>query len=187
MENSSQTPPEAPVADGSAVGRRYFLVQAATVTIGAVCLAVPAAIGLVAALNPLRLKGRAGKKVPLTTLDELPADGTPRKFAIIDDRTDAWNISPDQPVGGVFLRRKKDKPIALSATCPHLGGPVQYQETDRRGKFFCPLHSASFDLDGKPLDEPSPSPRPLDELVTEIDPEDPKKVVWVQFEDFETG
>ena len=188
MKNTSQTPPEASAPDGSADGRRNFLVQAATATIGAVCLAVPAVIGLVAALNPLRLKSRVGKRVRLTTLDELPADGTPRKFPVIDDRTDAWNIFPDQPVGGVFLRRKKDKVVALNATCPHLGGPVQYQVTDEGGKFFCPLHSASFDLDGNLLDKPSPSPRPLDRLDDpEIKPEDGKQVVWVKFEDFETG
>ena len=188
MENSSQTPPEAPSAAGSADGRRNFLVQAAAAAIGAVCLAVPAVIGLVAALNPPGLKSRPGKQLPLTTLDELPADGTPRKFPIIADRTDAWNIFPDQPVGGVFLRRKKDKVIALNATCPHLGGPVQYQETDEGGKFFCPLHSASFDLDGKPLDDPSPSPRPLDRLDDpKIKPDRGKRVVWVKFEDFETG
>jgi len=191
MENSSPTPPETPAADGSADGRRNFLVQAAAAAIGAVCLAVPAAIGLVAAMNPLRLKSRAGKEVPLTTLDELPADGTPRKFAIIGDRTDAWNIFPDQPVGGVFLRRiGKDNVVALNATCPHLGGPVQYQETDEGGKFFCPLHSASFNLDGEPLDKPSPSPRPLDELdkpKPEIKTENGKQVVYVTFRDFETG
>ncbi|NQU19798.1 MAG: Rieske 2Fe-2S domain-containing protein [Candidatus Nealsonbacteria bacterium] len=194
MENTSQTSPETPAPDGSADGRRNFLVQAAVSTVAVACLAVPAVIGLVTALNPLSLKSRAGKRVPLTTLDELPEDGTPRKFAIIDDRTDAWNVFPDQPVGGVFLRRsgkdKKEEVVAINATCPHLGGPLQYQETDDGGKFFCPLHSASFDLDGKPLDKPSPSPRRLDELddpppETKLD--GGKQVVWVTFQDFETG
>ena len=99
-------------------------------------------------------------------------------------------IFPDQPVGRVYLRRKKDGTVlALHATCPHLGGPVQYQETEDGGKFFCPLHSASFDLDGEPLDKPSPSPRPLDELDAkpESEPNNGKEVVFVTFQDFETG
>jgi len=187
MENSPQT---SSCCCGSATdadeNRRGFLAQAIAVVLGAVALLVPAVVGIVAFLNPLRQKGLAGEFMRLTSLDVLPEDGTPRKFPIIADRTDAWNRFPNEPVGAVFLRRtgEKQQPVAaLQVVCPHAGCSVQYQASPEGGKFFCPCHAASFDLAGMRLDKTSPSPRDLDTLEVKIENSD----VLVKFQNFETG
>ena len=77
---------------------------------------------------------------------------------------------------------------ALQVKCPHLGCAVGLAETTEDGqkvkKFFCPCHSASFDLEGTRLDETSPSPRDMDALEVDADklPE-----VWVKYFDYRTG
>ncbi|HYW79289.1 MAG TPA: Rieske (2Fe-2S) protein [Thermoguttaceae bacterium] len=169
--------------------RRGFLAKAVAVVAGTVALAVPAVVGIVAALNPLRQKSQSGLLLRLTSLDALPEDGTPRKFPIIADRTDAWNRFPNEPIGAVYLRRTGAKSVeAVQTVCPHAGCSVQFTagsgEEDAGGKFFCPCHAASFDLAGKRLDATSPSPRDLDTLEVEIRNETD---VWVKFEDFQTG
>ena len=169
--------------------RRGFLARAIAVVAGSAALAVPAVVGIVASLNPLRQKSQAGLELRLTSLDALPEDGTPRRFPIIADRTDAWNRFPNEPIGAVFLRRTGAKSVeAIQTVCPHAGCSVQFtsggDEADADGKYFCPCHAASFDLAGKRLDETSPSPRDLDTLEVEIrngiD-------VWVKFKEFQTG
>jgi menaquinol-cytochrome c reductase iron-sulfur subunit len=165
--------------------RRGFLAQAITLVLGGLALLVPAGAGLVALLNPLRQKSSGVGFVRLTTLDTLPGDGTPRKFPVLADRTDAWNLFPEQPIGGVFLRRTgKNQVVAYNVMCPHLGCTIQYETSADGGKFFCPCHSASFALDGERLDKTSPSPRDMDSLEVKIEN---GTEVWVDFKNFETG
>jgi len=165
--------------------RRGFLAKAIAAVTGILALGVPALAGIVAALNPLRQKSQAGQFLCLTTLESLPEDGTPRKFPVILDRTDAWNRFPNEPVGAVFLRRVKDKGNqekieAIHVVCPHAGCFIVYES----GKFFCPCHNGNFDLSGKRLDANSPSPRDLDTLEAEVRNE---TEVWVKFQNFRTG
>ena len=106
----------------------------------------------------------------MTSLDALPDDGSPQKFPVIADRTDAWNFFPNVPVGAVYLRRTgKDQVEALQVVCPHAGCSIMLEKkgpgTIIKGEkkvpdtfFFCPCHAASFDLAGKRLDDTSPSP-----------------------------
>lgn len=171
----------------AAENRRGFLAQAIAVVAGSVALAVPTVVGIVAFLNPLRQKSQSGKFIRLTSLDALPEDGTPRRFPVIADRTDAWNRFPNEPIGAVFLLRTGERTVkAFQTVCPHAGCSVQYAKADNGGgKFFCPCHAASFDLDGRPLDKPSPSPRRLDELTVNV-PEGTTDVE-VKFQDFQTG
>ncbi len=171
--------------------RRGFLAKAIAVVAGSVALAVPAVVGIIASLNPLRQKSQAGLLLRLTSLDALPEDGTPRRFPIIADRTDAWNRFPNEPIGAVYLRRTGAKSVeAIQSICPHAGCIVQFTpgsgEGDKQdgGKFFCPCHAASFDLAGKRLDETSPCPRDLDTLEVDIRG---GVDVWVKFEGFQTG
>ncbi|MBN2475763.1 MAG: Rieske 2Fe-2S domain-containing protein [Pirellulales bacterium] len=186
METPSPTPPQDNSAGPAAAEqRRGFLAQAISLVLGTVTLLVPAVVGIVSFLNPLRQHGQAGRFMRLTSLDVLPEDGTPRKFPVIADRTDAWNRFPNEPIGAVFLRRvKPDKVEALQVVCPHAGCSIQYEATDDGGKFFCPCHSASFDLSGKRLDETSPSPRDLDTLDVKVESDGE---VLVKFQSFETG
>jgi len=165
--------------------RRSFAIKAIALLSGAVAYLVPMLAGLISFLNPLGRKSEAGGYERLASLDDLTVGGPPLKVSIIADRTDAWNCFPNEPIGAVFLRRvKEDQVEAINMVCPHAGCSVQYvSESD---KFFCPCHNASFDLTGKRLDTPSPSPRPLDTL--DVDPEALEQgEVRVKFQNFRTG
>ena len=165
--------------------RRGFLAKTIALVLGAVAYAAPVAAGIVAALNPLRQKSRAGQFLRLASLDVLPLGGPPQRFPVIADRVDAWNRFANQPVGAVFLQRTGDKKVsAIHVVCPHAGCSVTYNE--EKNEYLCPCHNAHFDLTGKRTDETSPSPRDLDTL--EVDRgrlQDGE--VWVNFENFRTG
>ena len=192
METSPKPPRggDSSAAD-AAEDRRGFLAQAVTLVLGGVGLLVPAVTGIVAFLNPLnplrRQQGQDDEYTRLTTLEVLPEDGTPRRFPVIADRTDAWNHYPEEPIGAVFLRRTGDpkEPVrALHVVCPHLGCFIEYRDAPEGGKFFCPCHGASFDLNGKRLEEPSESPRDMDTLKVKIEKQ---TEVSVEFKNFRTG
>lgn len=147
-------------------------------------LITPAAVGIVAFLNPLRQKSRAGGFIRVTNLDALPADGSPQKFPFIADCTDAWNFFPNVAVCAVHLRRAgKDRVEALQVVCPHAGCSIMLEPAGEIKKYYCPCHAASFDLAGKRLDADSPSPRDMDSLDTEIR----NNEVWVKFQNYRTG
>ncbi len=167
--------------------RRGFLLQAAAIGGAAVALAAPAAVSSVALLHPVAQRGRGGDFLRLTTLDALPEDGAPRKVPVLAERVDAWNRTPNQPIGAVYLRRvgKDGRQIeALQAICPHVGCVIAYESDAAGGKFFCPCHRASFDLAGRRTDETSPSPRDMDALEAEVRNQNE---VWVRFQTFRTG
>ena len=84
--------------------------------------------------------------VHITSLNALPDDGTPRKFAVVTSYADAWNKMPDVPIGAIYLRRKPNQSVqAFNVICPHLGCFVDYV-AERKG-FFCPCHNSSFAVD----------------------------------------
>jgi nitrite reductase/ring-hydroxylating ferredoxin subunit len=158
--------------------------------LGATAYVVPAGAGVVAALNPLRLKGAGGDFLRLAALDTLPSDGTPRKFPVVAQRVDAWTKSVE-PIGAVLLRRTADNQVeALQVECPHAGCTIEVKEvadeqTGVKGpKLVCPCHKALFDLAGKRQQATSPSPRDLDPLAVEIRN---GNEVWVQFQNFKLG
>lgn len=164
--------------------RRDFLVKSATVCMGAAVTLVPAAAGLAIYLDPLRRKSSAGELVQVTTLSALAEDGTPRRFEIIADRTDAWNKFPAVPIGAIYLRRVGDSKVeAFNVTCPHAGCPVEY--TAAGHCFLCPCHDSKFNLNGSLVaGAKSPSPRGLDSLEVEVRN---SSEVWVRFQNFEAG
>ncbi len=173
--------------------RRGFLGQAAAWAVGGAAAAVPFAAGIVAFLNPLGQKSRRGAFLPLASLDMVPADGTPKKFLVIRDHTDAWTHFPPEPIGAVFLRRAGGlaaagtavpKILAFQVVCPHAGCAIDFEQSPYGGRFFCPCHSASFDLSGKRAEATSPSPRDMDSLAVEIRNQ---SEVWVKFETFSVG
>jgi menaquinol-cytochrome c reductase iron-sulfur subunit len=176
---------------GAGEHRRGFFATAFAYLVGLFCLAVPTAAGVVTFLNPLRKKERAGPAtgefIRLATLDDLPEDGTPVRVPIVADRVDAWNYFPAQPVGGVWLRRTGPHDVvAFQEDCPHAGCDLKHEPAagDQPPMFLCPCHGASFDLDGKRLQEDSPSARDLDELDVDIRNGDE---VFVKLENFHTG
>jgi menaquinol-cytochrome c reductase iron-sulfur subunit len=176
--NAPSAPPDAAVAPD----RREFLTKAAAVAIGgAVAVAAPIA-GMCVLLDPLRRKSEVNASVLVATLAALP-EGEPKKFPVLATKVDAWNRTPNVPVGAVYLQRLKDNKVrALNVVCPHAGCFVDFRAA--QGHYHCPCHDSSFSLDGKILDPKSPSPRPLDELPVEVRGDGQ---IWVTFQNFRAG
>ena len=163
--------------------RRSFLTKAAAVLIGAVSVLIPTAAGLRVFFDPLRRRSQNSEMSWVAMLDALPEDGSPRKFNVVADRSDAWNRTPQVPIGAVYLRRTGEKSVqALNVVCPHAGCFVDY--TAESKCYFCPCHNSKFKLDGTIDDPKSPTPRALDELQVEVrnDAE-----VWVKYESYLAG
>ncbi len=162
--------------------RRGFFAKLIALLVAVGVYVPAAAAGVFALLNPLRQKGQASRWLPLATLDGLPDDGTPRKFAVVADHSDAWTHYPKEPIGSVFLRRRGPGQVqALQVVCPHAGCCVVHDA--QKNGFFCPCHSASFDLDGKRTGTAGPSPRDLDTLEVELK----GREVWVNYQKFRSG
>jgi menaquinol-cytochrome c reductase iron-sulfur subunit len=163
--------------------RRNFLVKAAAIVVGAIVSVVPLIGGLFVFLDPLRRKSEASGAVLVTALNSLPENGEPRKFPVLATRVDAWNRTPNVPIGAVYLQRFKDGRVrALNVVCPHAGCFVDFKPGQNH--FLCPCHDSRFSVDGKILDPKSPSPRALDELAVEIRH---GTEVWVKFQNFRAG
>ena len=146
-------------------------------------MAAPVAAGVMVILDPLRRRSGDRELIRVTTLQSVPEDGRPRKFVVVDSRSDAWTVSPSAPVGAIYLRRTGPKAVqALNVVCPHLGCFVDF--VGSQNGYFCPCHNSAFAMDGSVSDPDSPSPRGLDELEVEIRNE---TEVWVRFQNFLTS
>lgn len=183
--SSSNKPSNKPPSIGTQSAppqRRGFLVASAATVIGGIVGLVPFLSGLAVLLDPLRRKGASEQAIRVATLDALPADGLPHQFAVVaETRNDAWTRYRHEPIGSVHLVRKPGttEVVALHATCPHAGCLVPFNA--ERKCFKCPCHNSAFALDGKRLDEKSPSPRDMDSLECEVRGNE----VWVKFQDFQ--
>ena len=165
------------------IDRRDFISKAASVAIGGSLVVIPAVAGLCVALDPLRRKSEIGASVLVASLNSLPETGEPRKFSVLATKVDAWNRTPNVPVGAVYLQRLPDNKVrALNVVCPHAGCFVDFRPANSH--YFCPCHNSSFALDGKIQDPKSPSPRGLDELPVEVRN---GTEVWVTFQNFRAG
>jgi menaquinol-cytochrome c reductase iron-sulfur subunit len=163
--------------------RRNFITRATSVLIGALIAAVPTVAGLLVFFDPLRRKGEDTGAVHVASLNSLPENGEPRKFPVLATRVDAWNRTPNVPVGAVYLQRLGENRVrAFNVVCPHAGCFVDYRP--QQNTYLCPCHNSSFALDGKVLDPRSPSPRGLDELPVEIRN---GQEIWVTFRNFRAG
>jgi menaquinol-cytochrome c reductase iron-sulfur subunit len=175
--------------------RRNFLVGFFAAVIGGIVGLIPFAAGLVTYLDPIRRTKVGDKAIPLTTLDVIPdaSEGTVLigQFPVINDRSDAWNLYPNERVGSVYLVVPKGtKEVkALNTVCPHLGCAVDTQKTDGGGtKFYCPCHTSSFSLDGERI-LPCVAPRAMDELECKLEPvgDDGRVNVSVVYKNFLPG
>jgi menaquinol-cytochrome c reductase iron-sulfur subunit len=184
-------------ASGSPAGqsehRRGFFVKATAAVIGAILVVFPFAAGLVTFFSPLTKKSKnttapddEGGFIPVTTLDAIPADGSPKRFAIITDLDDAWTHYNDVPIGSVYLRRdvSSGKVKALSTICPHAGCFVNFDQ--QASEFKCPCHNSFFKLDGAII-QPSPSPREMDCLDVKEEIKNGVTEILVKYEKFYTG
>ena len=142
---------ETPSADGGSPelppegeARRSFLTGLGAIFVGAAAAAVPLVAGAVALLDPLRRTRRDPDMVQVAILSQVPEDGTPRRFRVEKDRTDAWSTEANAPVGAVYLRRTREGLQALNVVCPHAGCYVGMAPDG--ASFRCPCHRSAFDL-----------------------------------------
>ncbi len=166
--------------------RRGFFTRLAAIAIGGLVTVFPFAAGLFVFADPLRRGGGKRDFLRVTMLDAVPDDGVPRHFPVLAGRVDAWNYFPNEPIGVVFMVRQKGaaEPTVFQSTCPHAGCMLDF--VAREKAFKCPCHNSSFQVDGAII-EPSPAPRPMDQLKCELRGRPGAEEVWVQFENFQTG
>ena len=139
-------------ADKNCGGRREFLVKATTLASG---------LGLI--LSGLGNAATAQKK---TGGDNKMLAKLPDDKMLASDET-VLKLTADSPLGKVggsqtietaagkviVARTAADTFVALSAVCPHKGGPIKY--SIEKQDFFCPWHNSRFDADGKVIKPPA--------------------------------
>lgn len=126
-----------------------------TLAIAAVCMLVsafPLAVGVGFVADPLRDRVEPAW-LPVRTLDEVPADGTPVRVPVVLSGHDAW--CPTECVLGVcFLRRLPGRGDVHAWRNDYLiGAPVEYLPTKRRFRVDC--LNLEFDLEGQCLSGPN--------------------------------
>ena len=167
--------------------RRGFFVRAFAVLAGGLAALVPIASGIYVFLSPLRRRKPQNDFVRVAPLEAVPADGVPRRFAVVAERTDVWSHYPAEPIGAVYLCRDKEERVtALNVACPHAGCFVVFDSAATL--YRCPCHSSVFKVDGS-RNNPAktPSPRSLDTLECEVRASNDGEEVWVRFENFRAG
>ena len=164
-------------------GERRGFIKFLCAFIGTLISVVPFGAGMWSYLNPLAKRDSgAGDDgfIKVTTIDAIPADGTPAKFTVVADKVDAWNRFTDVSIGAVYLRLVDGLPKALHTVCPHLGCFIDYRPGNN--DFFCPCHNSNFKLDGGLAR--GVSPRAMDPLQIDVRN---KTEVWVKFQNFQPG
>lgn len=157
-----------------------------------VALAIPAALFLSDPLRRRRATPSSGvgspdataaggaMGLPIAELGDVPdldRGAAPlRAAAVASGLRDAWNRLDQTKLGSVFVGKRASGLFALSATCPHAGCGIDYDETAK--KFVCPCHNSTFALDGKR--ESGPAPRDMDRLDVAVQ----GSTVYCQFQRF---
>ncbi len=146
--------------NGTSLGRRSALV----VVIGGVGALLSASAAMVAGFlsNALSIpRDRPWIRVGLA--EDLDPD-TFHPFVVRVERRHAW-IRHRVPMA-IFVKDLYPKdPLALLATCSHLGCAVHWQPGERR--FKCPCHGGVYDEAGRVVS--GPPPRPLTRLEVKIE------------------
>jgi Rieske Fe-S protein len=161
--------------------RRGFFKKLASGVIGFVLGLVPIGSGIGFLLDPLRRRSQQNGFVRVTSVDTLPT-GVPRRFTVTATKVDAWNRSPDEPIGAVYLVRRGEREVsAYQVICPHAGCSVDYRRDQKQ--FHCPCHQSSFNLDGSIASPENPAARGMDELEVKLEGQD----VLVHYQEFQPG
>jgi Rieske Fe-S protein len=161
--------------------RRGFL-KVATYTIGG-------GLGLVVVAPALRLcvapTGEATVTAPTDPIDvgaaaRLAVGPKWQKLDVVAPLvTDAWTTARDVVLGAAWVRRPSEQKLeALSATCPHLGCAVGWDEG--AGNFLCPCHNSRWAASGDLVPGTGPAKRGLDPLPIEVK-DGRLRVTWVRY------
>jgi cytochrome b6-f complex iron-sulfur subunit/menaquinol-cytochrome c reductase iron-sulfur subunit len=159
-------------------GRRGALKHLIVLGSAAIGCAVAAPAAVFVAAPVKSGGGNANARWVKTVRFETLREGEPRKVAIVDDEHDAWTISRGVELGSVWLVRRGEEVVALSAVCPHLGCAVNALAD---GSFGCPCHTSTFAPSGEKTG--GPTPRGMDPMATKID----AGHVAVDFQKFRIG
>ncbi len=159
--------------------RRKFL-KVATCALGG-------GVGLVVAGPALGLLADPAGKITVTTPTE-PLDlglaerfrvgAEPRRVEVVAPIVkDAWLAARNVVLGAAWIQRTAtDKLVALSATCPHLGCAIGWD--NGAGNFLCPCHDSRFSVSGDKLT--GPSERGMDELPLKV-VEGRLQLTWIRY------
>ena len=155
-------------AQTSAGGRRTFL-KAINVAIGGVITAVFAVPGLRALVFPARRRTVEGPDGFLSVASASAVGAKPLRVEVIaGSQRDAWARTENVRLGAAWLVRDGERIRAFTATCPHLGCPVDFDTSS--GHFRCPCHTSAFAAaTGERIE--GPAKRGLDPLETHVDEE----------------
>ena len=165
--------------------RREFMVKAGSIVFGGLVVVAPVGAGLMTLISPMLSKSSDGLNVLLATIGDLPADGTPKRFDVVAEKTDGWMKYPPKPIGGVFLRKVSDtEVVAFNSSCPHAGCSVGFKSALQ--SFHCPCHDSTFEIDGS-RGEVCVSARGLDELQVDGAKLAENGEVWVTFVNYKAG
>ncbi len=189
-EAPRQEPPRQPE-------RRSFLFNLVTILIGGIISIFSVVIGAIVFFDPLARKAKVPKFyrdeeagsdgfIRVASVESIPPSGEPMRFPVIADLIDAWNFTPNQPIGAVYIRRDPDSKeiVVFHATCPHAGCAVSLAGDKKH--FLCPCHNSAFDIKGDKVELPgkeNPSPRPMDQLDHRVEGGN----ILVKFENYYTG
>ncbi len=181
LPTGGQTFPVPEMSERPPDTRRAFFAML-TAGLGALTAAIAVVPGLGLLAAPLRRAIIRGAGQPLRVAsDQDVKPEKPIRVTAVGEVQDAWQRLDHVTVGSCWLvRATEGAPIrAFSTVCPHLGCGIDWN--DRTGKFDCPCHDSSFDLQGRCLS--GPAPRGLDELEVSAD----GREVLVRYQRFRTG
>lgn len=115
-------------------------------------LSVPA-IGYL--LSPLFARKRTAW-VTVGTVDDIPV-ATPTPLVVDMPTGVGWETPPERRV--VYVVRRQDGTVlALSNVCSHMQCDVHWDRSLHQ--FLCPCHGGLYDMDGRNIGGPPPSPLP---------------------------
>jgi len=132
--------------------RQWLTVTAAGSGLIAAMLTVPA-LGYV--LGPL-FEHRRRTMVRVGAIDDIPIE-VPTALTVGVVSGEAYDTTPVDRL--VYVVRKTDGSVlALTNTCTHMQCNVHWR--DDLKQFLCPCHGGLYDMDGKNVGGPPPSPLP---------------------------
>jgi len=87
------------------------------------------------------------------------------KMALSEIHTGEARLFKFKRKAAILIRKNEQELVAMSAVCTHLGCIVKFSEKEQM--LICPCHGAKFDITGKVL--AGPAPTPLQIYATKVD------------------
>jgi menaquinol-cytochrome c reductase iron-sulfur subunit len=89
---------------------------------------------------------------------------TPEEFVFRRHSVDGWKVISEKTTAWV-VKIARDRVIAFSPRCPHLG--CAYHWNAKAREFLCPCHASTFSVEGNVLS--GPAPRALDRFEVKVE------------------